>query len=266
MNSLQLYFRLVGFSFRSQMAYRASFFMQVAAQFLVTSMEFLAVWALMERFGSLQGWTLSEVCFFYGTVNITFALADALSRGFDQFGPLVRSGDFDRLLLRPRSTVLQLLGHELTLRRIGRLAQALFVLGLGFAALPELATLQNILLLAWSVLGGVCLFLGLLMIQATICFWTVESIEMMNVVTYGAVFTAQYPLSIYQEWLRKFFLYGVPLACVAFIPILGVLGRNLDFGYSAVQVWLAPLAGPLFLLISLRIWHFGVRRYCSTGS
>jgi ABC-type uncharacterized transport system permease subunit len=34
---------------------------------------------------------------------------------------MVKAGDFDRILLRPCSTVLQLLGQELTLRRVGRL-------------------------------------------------------------------------------------------------------------------------------------------------
>jgi len=229
-------------------------------------MEFLALWALMDRFGHIKGWRLPEVCFFYGTVHMTFALSDALSRGFDQFGTLVRSGDFDRLLLRPRSTVLQLLGHELSLRRIGRFSQALLVLGFGFAQLPELATLGNLLLLAWAMACGVCLFLGILILQATVCFWTVDSIEMMNVLTYGGVTTAQYPLTIYHEWLRKFFFFVIPLGCVTFLPLVGVLGREAEFGFSTWQIWLAPLAGPAFLFIALQVWHLGVRRYCSTGN
>ena len=47
----------------------------------------------------------------------------------DQFGALyIKTGHFDRLLLRPRSTILQLAGHELALRRIGRFVQGLIVL------------------------------------------------------------------------------------------------------------------------------------------
>jgi ABC-2 type transport system permease protein len=195
-----------------------------------------------------------------------FALADGISRGFDQFGPMVRTGDFDRLLLRPRSTVLQLLGQELTLRRLGRLAQGIFVLTLGMARLPHTATFANAILLLWAILGGVCLFLGVLVIQATVCFWTVESIEMMNVATYGAVTAAQYPLSIYHEWLRKVFLFVIPLACVTFFPVLGVLGKAGNFGWLPVQVWLAPIAGPAFLAVALGIWKSGVLHYCSTGT
>ncbi|MGB8356226.1 MAG: ABC-2 family transporter protein [Chthoniobacteraceae bacterium] len=266
MNDIALYFRLIRFSARSQMQYRLSFCFQAVGQFVITSGEFLSLWALLHRFGQIRGWTLPEICFFYGTASIMFALADGISRGFDQFGPLVRSGEFDRLLLRPRSTVLQLLGHELTLRRIGRLAQGLAVIAAGMVWLPRTATLANGILLAWAVAGGMCLFLGLLVIQATVCFWTVESIEMMNVVTYGAVTTAQYPLSIYHSWLRNFFLFIVPLACVAFFPILGVLGRARDFGWEPAQVWFTPLAGPAFLIVALQIWRFGVRKYCSTGT
>lgn len=266
MDSIRLYFRLIWFSFRSQLAYRASFCLQLAAYFVVTAMEFLAVWALMQRFGQLQGWTLPEICFFYGIVNITFAVAEAIGRGFDQFHNLVRAGEFDRLLLRPRTTVLQLLGHELTLRRVGRLVQGAIVLTFGFTSLPALFHLSNLLLVAWTVLCGVTLFLGILIVQATVCFWTIESIEMMNILTHGGVFTAQYPLSIYDAWIRKFFLYVVPLGCVSFIPILGVLGRSQDWGFTPLQAWLCPLAGPLFLIAALGIWRFGVRHYCSTGS
>ena len=43
---------------------------------------------------------------------MTFAVADAILLGFDTFGAqYVKSGDLDRLLLRPRSLALQLLGH-----------------------------------------------------------------------------------------------------------------------------------------------------------
>ena len=74
---------------------------------LVTAVEFFGIWALFARFGSLSEWTLPEVALFYGTVNVEFVFADALGRGFDVFSIQVKSGEFDRLLLRPRSTILQ---------------------------------------------------------------------------------------------------------------------------------------------------------------
>lgn len=31
-------------------------------------------------------------------------------------------------------------------------------------------------------------------------------------------------------------------------------------------LWVAPLHGPVFVVVALQVWKFGVRRYQSTGS
>ena len=82
---------------------------------------------LFSRFGSLRGWQLGEVALFYGVINISYALSEALGRGFDMFSFQVISGEFDRTLLRPRSTELQVLAHDFQLMRSGRLFQGLAV-------------------------------------------------------------------------------------------------------------------------------------------
>src|SRR2546423_14338654 len=107
------------------MQYRASFLMLAAGQLLITGIDFLGIWALFSRFGSLRGWRLPEVALFYGVTNVAFAIAEAFGRGFDQFSNLVKSGDFDRLLLRPRGTAFQVAGMELQLMRCGRLIQGI---------------------------------------------------------------------------------------------------------------------------------------------
>ncbi len=118
-----MWFVYAGASVRAQMQYPASFAMGVAGQFLTTVIDFVAVWTLFDRFGALEDWTLAEVALFYGVAHMAIAIADLLGKGFDHAGGLIRMGTLDRLLLRPRTTVLQLLGYEFTLRRLGRLAQ-----------------------------------------------------------------------------------------------------------------------------------------------
>jgi ABC-type uncharacterized transport system permease subunit len=108
-NALALYVHYAKVSIRSQLQYRASVALATLGVCVITASEFVAVWALFDRFGQLRGWTLPEVALFYGMISISWALCDAISRGFDTFGTLVKSGGFDRVLLRPRSTVLQLL-------------------------------------------------------------------------------------------------------------------------------------------------------------
>lgn len=266
MNAFSLYLRYVGISIRSQMQYRVSFIFQSLGHLLITGIEFLALAALFQRFGSIDGWSLPEVGLFYGMISLAFALSEAGARGFDVFGRTIRNGDFDRVLLRPRSAAFQIVAQEFQLMRIGRFSQALFVLLWAAAALELSWTADRVVLLIAAILGGACLFSGLFVLQATLCFWTIESIEIVNCTTYGGVEAGQFPLTIYRPWFRRIFTFIVPLATINYFPAHAILGRPDPLGSTALLQSLSPLAGVLFLLICFAIWGFGVRRYTSVGA
>jgi ABC-2 type transport system permease protein len=224
------------------------------------------MWTLFNRFNQIGTWTLAEVALFYGMVNTAFACADAIARGFDLFGKMIRDGGFDRLLLRPRSTVLQLLGTEFTLKRMGRLFQGLSVLGWSLFTLQIPLSFSTVWLLFTAWLGSIALFIGIVIVQATLTFWTIESLEIMNILTYGGVETAQYPFSIYGKWFQRFFTFLIPLACVSYFPLLAVLNKADEFSVPLWVCYVSPIAGVIFLWLSLKLWKTGERYYCSTGS
>ena len=264
--TLQLYWSYVNVSFRSQMQYRASFVLRSLGHFLVTGTEFLGFIALFQRFGQIQGWTLPQMGLFYGMISLAFATTEAVFRGFDIFPNLIKSGDFDRYLLRPRSTALQVLGQDFQLMRVGRFSQALIVLFWSAGRLNVEWSPGNITLLLGGIAGGACLFAGLFVLQATMCFWTTESLEILNCTTYGGVETAQFPVSIYRGWFRAIFTFVIPLATINYFPIHAILNIKDALGSTLLLQWLSPLAGVLFLLVCLQCWRVGVRRYTSTGS
>ena len=267
MNALRLYGRYVRASWRGQRQYPASLLLTSFGAFVATGVDFIAVWALFTRFRQIRGWEFAEVALFYAVIGTAFAIADAFTRGFDIFGQqFVKTGDFDRVLVRPRSTVLQLLGYELRATRIGRLAQAT-VVGVIAVRLTSIAwTWQVWATLLFALAGGIALFAGILILQATLAFWTVESLEIANTLTYGGVEAAQYPLDIYARWLRTFLTFIVPLGCVSYFPVAAVLGHADRTGVSPVLARLAPTLGFVFLGLALWVWRFGVRHYTSTGS
>ncbi|MEQ8859831.1 MAG: ABC-2 family transporter protein [Pseudomonadales bacterium] len=265
--SLGLYARLVSQSVRAQLQYRWSFLLMAFGNLVTSGVEVLGIWALFERFGSLGQWRLAEVAFLYGLVNAAFAVAEGLARGFDIFGKdFVRTGEFDRVLLRPRSTVLQLAGHEFQLQRVGRLLQGAAVLGWAIWVLPIDWQLWRVVLLGFAFVGAVVFFYALFIAQAALSFWTVESLEIMNTLTYGGTETAQYPLAIYRPWFRRFFTYVVPLGCVIYFPSVAIFGIDDPLGSSRTFQVLAPASGFLFLAVALAFWRLGIRHYTSTGS
>lgn len=266
MDSIKLYFKFIKLNIESQFQYRASFFMMSIGHFLITFIDFLGIWILFDRFGNLQGFTFPEAALFYGIVHIAFSITEAWTRGFDIFPRLVKSGDFDRILLRPRTTVLQILGHDFQIMRIGRFAQGLVVLIWAIMKLNIQWTIGKTLLLIGSIIGGNFLFSGLIVLQATLSFWSVQSLEIVNSFTYGGVEAAQYPISIYKSWFRKVLIYIIPLATVNYFPAIGILGKMDTLDYPKYMPWASPFVGLIFFIISLQVWKFGVGHYTSTGS
>ncbi len=267
MNALALYGRYAMTSLRAQAQYPAATLMLTAGHCAATAIEILGVFALFDRFGPVGGWTFGEAALFYALVNITFSLADLLTRGFEVFGTdFVRTGAFDRVLLRPRAAALQLAGHEVRLSRLGRFVQAFAVLVLASHLVPIDWDAAAVATALWAVAGGVALFGGILILQATLAFWTVESLEIAHVLTYGGVQAAQYPLNIYAAWFRRLLTFGVPLACVTYYPALAILNRPDPLGAPGWLLPIAPVAGFAFLGLSLLAWRAGMARYASTGS
>jgi len=267
MDGLRLYGRYVAASIRAQAAYPGSLVMMISGQFLVTIIEFVGIWALFQRFGHIGGWRLGDVALFYGLISVTFAIADTISRGFDVFGSVfVKTGAFDRLLLRPRSPALQLLGYEFRLTRIGRLSQGVGVFTVGAVLTHFTLTPAASAILLFAIAGGVALFCGLLVLQATLSFWTVESLEAVNILTYGGEAAAEYPLNVYAAWFRNFLIWIVPIGCVSYLPMLAAMGRPDPLGTPGWLLPLAPAAGFVFLAVALVVWGCGVRRYASSGS
>jgi ABC-2 type transport system permease protein len=267
MNGLALYGRYAIASLRAQAQYPAATVMLTLGHCSATAIEILGVFALFDRFGPVGGFSFGEAALFYALVNIMFSLADLLTRGFEVFGTeFVRTGAFDRVLLRPRAAALQLAGYEVRLSRLGRMIQALVVLVLASSLVPIAWDAAAIATALWAVAGGVALFAGILVLQATLAFWTVESLEVANVLTYGGVQAAQYPLNIYAAWFRRLLTFVVPLACVAYYPVLAILKRSDPLGAPDWFLPLAPAAGFVFLALSFLAWRAGMARYASSGS
>ncbi len=267
MNGCRLYFRYLAALFMAKMQYPISFLMVCLAAFISSSIELLGIMILFERFDNLVGWTLPEIALMYGIIKMAFALADGLARGFDQFFVQVKSGDFDLALIRPRSTALQIAGQEVQMLRLGSFIQATLVLLWAFSALELSLSWHSIALALFAVAGGFCLFSGLFIVQATLAFWTTETLEMMNILTFGGADLGQYPVSIFQSWFRNFFIFVIPIGCITYFPLLAIVGKqDVLFGAPLWIGWLTPLAGLAFFGASLLFWNVGVRHYRSTGS
>lgn len=261
MSSIRLYFKYIKMTIVSQMEYKASFILMTVGNFVLQFIEFVGIYALFQRFGHIKGWSLAEVALFYGVINCAFGIAECIGRGYDVFHIHVRRGSFDQMLLRPRSLTLQILGSEFQLMRVGRILQGLVVMAFGLVKLNISLGIESYILIFFAVVGGVGVFIGLFVLQATVSFVTVQSIEAMNALTYGGVQTAQYPITIYKKWFQRVFTVFIPIGAISYFPLSAILRDG-----SLLLAYITPFIGLVFFGVTLVVFRKGTKYYCSTGS
>lgn len=264
---LSLYFRLIWMQIRSQAQYKTNMIVNIVTYFLTTSLEFTGVFIYFANFPTLLGWSVGEVAMLFAVMSIGFGFSEMLGAGFDVFPDTIRLGEFDRVLLRPLSSLIQVASSDFRLRRLGRITQGIVALFIATALIPSFHwTLVKVGVLFVSVSSSATIFLAIWLLGATMCFWTVEPTELFNILTYGGRDLLSYPLTIYNQVMQRIFLFVIPLAFGVYVPACYILNRPLPFGMPENIVFLSPAIAILFLLIANAIWHFGVRHYQSTGS
>ncbi|PEC48367.1 hypothetical protein COJ46_09830 [Bacillus sp. AFS077874] len=258
-----LYFKYLLILFKSQMEYRTSFLFLTIGQFLIPFSMFAGLYFLFERFGQIKGWTFYEVALCFAIIHMAFALSECFARGFDSFSSLVASGGFDRVLVRPRSTVIQVMGSKFEFTRVGRLFQSLIVLIWALNNLSIEWSSMKVVTIILMIISGGFIFTGIFILAATMCFWTIQGLEVVNIFTDGGREMAQYPLNIYQKWVTKFFTFVIPFGCVNYLPLMYILDKTEGKAYLYM---LSPVVGIIFIIPCLLVWNIGVRHYRSTGS
>ena len=260
-SNFRLYIHYISIIVRSTMQYKTSMLLMIMGQLLVSFSAFLGIYFMFQRFDSVKGYTYSEVLLCFAIVLLQFSLAEMFVRGFDMFAGIVRQGEFDRILVRPRNEILQVLGSRFEITRIGRMIQVLIIFVYGITTSHIEWTIGRGLTVVFMLLGGCAVFSGLFMIYAAFCFFTLEGLEFMNVFTDGGREYGKYPIDVYGKRMLQFATIIIPYTLVQYYPLQYLLGRT-----ESVVYIILPLIAIIFLIPCWLFWRFGVRRYKSSGS
>lgn len=255
-----MYLHLIGIDVKSQLQYRASLLLTTVGQFLTAFSYFFGLEFIMRKVAGLEGFTYAQMLLCFAVVMGAFSIGELFGHGFAVFPSLIARGELDRLLIRPRALLPQILLGNLDLTRFGLLIQAAVVLCIAVPQCGILWTLPKILCLAAMILCGGAVFFGLFLMKASFSFFTIQELEFFNIFTYGARQFGRYPFSAYGDGVLKILTWVVPLALFQYYPMLYLFDKA-----GAVNAVL-PVLSLLFLIPCYLIYRFGLKRYQSTGS
>lgn len=258
---MKIFFKMILMNIKSQLEYKKAFIISTIGTFLVTFLMTISVKFLFMEFTHIGEWTYYEVLFLVGVVYFVFSLSEMFLRGLDKFDDIIRKGDFDRIMIRPQNLLIQSTSMEFDLSKVGKTVQALSIIIIALAHLQIEWTISKILVFLLINVGLFIIFLGTFILKATFCFWTIEGLEFMNIISEGGKKVAMYPINIYVKWFGFIFTFIFPFGMINYFPVLYIFGKADNWYWG-----LTPLFTIVYLVVCLLVWRLGVRHYESTGS
>lgn len=263
---LRRHARLFGMYFaqyaKARLEYRADFFSAVLASFLGTAASFGFLLIVFSRGVSVRGWKFEEMVFLYGFSLIPFGIFNVFSWNLWQFADrYLIEGRFDRVLLRPVSSVFQVLFESFRLESVESIVTGVVAVVWASHRLDLSLTVADLVLFTlWAASGGIIYVAIFLALTAT-SFWIEDRVgispPVFNLMQFG-----RYPLTIYDAWVRLALSFVIPFAFASFYPTARFLRRP-EF---LPEFWAVPFVAAISLSIALFLWKSGVARYHSTGS
>lgn len=258
---MKLYINSLALHLKSELEYRMSFIISFLSQILIFFTYYFVIIALFSKFDNIKGFTLYEVLLCFSIIQFGFAFNEVFARGIDKFDKLIVEGGFDRLLLRPKNLILQVLCSDGDFVKLSRLIQAIIVLVIALVKLNVDITFFKVICLILMLMASCVIFFGIFLLAASYCFMTVQGLEVRNVFTDGGKHMAQYPIGVFKKGFVFFFTFIIPYAFVNYYPLLYFIGKNDNVFYA-----FSPIIVFLYLIPCFIVFYMGVKKYEGSGS
>lgn len=253
---------VVSANVRFRLEHRTDFLSALAASAIGTAASFAFLPLLFAKAPRLGTWLPPEVYFLYGFSLIPLGLFNTVSWNLYEFPEkVVFEGRFDRLMLRPQSTMVQVLFDSM---RVEALQECLFGLAIMIWAAPHAGvewTAGRIAALPFFAISGALLYVAVFSALTALSFRFEDRVGLVPPI-YNLLSFSRYPLTIYSLWIRLLLSTLIPFAFAAFYPASLLLGR-MEWGIEAA---LSPVVAVVAVALASRLWEREVRRYGGTGT
>ncbi len=252
---------------KSWFQYRVDALLRSLAVFLRESTGIIVIYFTLQKFDTLNGWNIYELLFLYSLLFLTYGIMIIFFTGLRDFGRTVRSGGFDRFILRPRGLLFQLIfanadwfaavGH-------GGLGVVLFLVSAGKVGIVW--NVWRVLYYLFAVAGGVLIQGAVFLVLATLNIYLLETGSLKELLYFNMRKFAGYPISIFHKAVQFIMIYIMPFAFVNYFPAQYLLRKEDMAGYPQIFLYLTPVVGVGMYLAAYFFWRFSVKYYKSSGN
>lgn len=252
---------------KSWFQYSVDAVLRSLAVFIREAVGIIVIYFSMLKFDTLNGWNIHELMFLFSLLFLTYGILIIFFTGLRDFGKTVRSGGFDRIILRPRGLLFQLIfsdadwfaaiGH-------GGLGIVLFVISAGKVGISW--NVGTVFYYIAAVIGGVLIQGAMFVFIATLNIYLLETGSLVRLFYWDLRKFAGYPISIFHKAIQFCMIYVVPFAFVNYFPAQYLLRKEDMADYPAIYMYLTPVVGMVLYLAAYGFWRYSIRFYKSSGN
>ncbi len=252
---------------KSWFQYKVDAVLKSLAVFLREATGIIVIYFTLLKFDTLNGWNLYEMLFLFSLLFVTYGILILFFTGLRDFGETVRSGNFDRFILRPRGVLFQIIfvnadwfaaiGH-------GGLGITLFVICAGKVGIVWNA--YTILYYVLAIIGGVLIQGAIFLFFATMNIYLLEAGNLREIFYWNMRKFAGYPISIFHKAIQLGMIYVVPFAFVNYFPAQFLLRKPDMAQYPEIFMYITLPVGVVLYLLAYGFWRVSLRAYKSSGN
>ena len=246
---------------KRRLAYRGDLLIQSLDEIMRGLLALVLVKVYMSKAPSLHGWQESEILFILGFALIPLSLFHCLCGNlYGLAGRYLVQGEFDRVLLRPYPTFLQICFDRIAIEDLSGL-----ILGIGIMTMAiqdgAIGRLEGVdfVMLPLLLTSAFLIVAAVFMAFAALSFWFDDRVGLVPPI-YNLMEFGRWPIAIYNDAIKVLITLVIPFAFTAFYPASWFI----DHGEHH-RALLTPLVAALCLFLASCVWRAGVRRYNSTG-
>lgn len=257
--NLKIYFTLLYANLKILTRFRADFILLILSGSLTQTLGVIFILTIFNRIPSIDGWNLQEILLIFSIVYVVEGLVSIFFDGLWSLTSVINSGEFDRILLRPISPMIQIATLGFGSQGIGNSLIGIVLLCYSMVSL-DILNIWNIFLVFIFIITGVVIRVSINYCVATISFWTKNGNPLM-IANYTLSEFSKYPMSIFSLPLQALITI-VPYAFISYVPTIFLLKKEGSiFLISVYPVMIIYSVYFMFMFFSRAI-----KRYESSGN
>ncbi|MBI3366607.1 ABC-2 family transporter protein [Candidatus Roizmanbacteria bacterium] len=256
--NLKIFFLLSRYSIKTMIQHRVGAISFITGKLIRFSLTFLFIYFLVSKTRLLAGYTLQQTLIFFLTFNFIDSFVQLLFREVYRFRPLIVSGEFDNVLVKPYHPFIRILIGGLDILD-GFTMIPYFLILFYFVSQIRNIHLSHILLYIGFIINAIIVAAGFHIIILAVGILTTE-VDNITLMYRDFTKMVSIPIDIYREPLRSILMFVIPVGIMMAVPVKMLLGL-----YSTNLFIMSIVISALFVIFSYFLWNKALHKYQSWG-